>query len=157
MSEKYVKDILEKLEEIEKLHAKLRSLVPRVKSHDAENISGMARKGSKNTNKQSKGNERDSFEQKLVDIDRNLDELKNTFEDSKDAKKSVFPDADRKKFMSKLRNRSVGNKWRKIRRDSVNFVTEHWHDTNDKIKNLLSNMNNDIILGKKSNIENKRS
>lgn len=36
MSEKYVKEIFEKLDEIEKLHAKLRSLVPRVKNNELE-------------------------------------------------------------------------------------------------------------------------
>ncbi|XP_076674261.1 uncharacterized protein LOC143372174 isoform X2 [Andrena cerasifolii] len=61
MSERYVKDIFEKLEEIEKLHAKLRSLVPRVKNHEAEKVSINAQKTSESTNNnQSKGNGRDS-------------------------------------------------------------------------------------------------
>lgn len=63
MSDRYVKDIFEKLEEIEKLHAKLRSLVPRVKNHEAEKVSINAQKTSESTNdNQSKGNGRDSSE-----------------------------------------------------------------------------------------------
>nr|XP_033329887.1 uncharacterized protein LOC117222344 [Megalopta genalis] len=34
MAEKYMKEIMDKLEEIEKLHAKLRSMVPRMKNHE---------------------------------------------------------------------------------------------------------------------------
>ncbi|XP_076626428.1 uncharacterized protein LOC143344338 [Colletes latitarsis] len=131
MSEKYVKDILQKLEEIENLHAKLRSLVPRVKNQESENTSNIADKYSESLeNKESiaietKENQRNSSET-----------LKNS-----SASNMWFT-----KHLRKLKNPLIIDKYRKLKNNSVNFVTEQWHNKKDKLTNLLSTINERNVI-----------
>lgn len=144
MSEKYVKDILEKLEEIEKLHTKLRTLVPRVKNYDSENtVSIPSEELSKRINKVGiKEDNKNLPKQTPVDIHRSFETLKNLYKSSKtNIKNFVSPERDSKYFK--------GDKWRRLRSNSVDFVKKHWQEKGDKLKNFLSNIiERDIILGK---------
>ncbi|XP_046144030.1 uncharacterized protein LOC114879520 [Osmia bicornis bicornis] len=145
MSEKYVKDILEKLEEIEKLHTKLRTLVPRVKNYDSENtVSIPAEELSKRFNKVGmKEDNKNLPKQTPVDIHRSFETLKNVYKSSKTNIKNFVtpPEQDSKYFK--------GGKWRRLRSNSVDFVKKQWQEKGDKFKNFLSNIvERDIILGK---------
>nr|XP_012144608.1 PREDICTED: uncharacterized protein LOC105662967 [Megachile rotundata] len=131
MSERYVKDILEKLEEIEKLHSKLRTLVPRVRNQETQNN---------------------------VSTSANLTECKNEIIDEKNSKPEAFRNL-RKPSKANVRKlftfgrdgnstkNPKDNKWRRVKSNSVDFARKHWHDKKDKIKNLLSTIiERDIIL-----------
>lgn len=126
MSERYVKDILEKLEEIEKLHAKLRSLVPRVKGQELENTPSLRNMEIKDfIANEKKGSEENSLQYKL-DNDSDLD-----------------------KSLRRNRGSSISNKYRRMRNNSINFISDQWHDKKDKLKNFLSTISeSSIILGK---------
>nr|XP_031849735.1 uncharacterized protein LOC116434923 [Nomia melanderi] len=128
MAEKYVKDILEKLEEIEGLHAKLRSLVPRMRNYEAGSGSNGVHGPSKSEKKsdhvtlEEKQGKKNSWKRKLSDIGVNPGRLKST----------------------------RGSKYlKRLRRSSLNFVVGQWRDKKERIKNLLAGLvENDVILGK---------
>ncbi|XP_076756140.1 uncharacterized protein LOC143426505 [Xylocopa sonorina] len=157
MSEKYVREILEKLEEIEKLHAKLRSLVPRVKNYKSENNPNAAKERSMNMeNKQSvaketNGNKKDSREQKPVDFRRGSETLKNTIKDSTTRVKKLFePNTKSMRYFEKFRDQSK-SKLGNFRRNSIDYVTKQWYEQGDKIKYLLSTViEPDIILANRA-------
>ncbi|XP_076228019.1 uncharacterized protein LOC116434923 [Nomia melanderi] len=126
MAEKYVKDILEKLEEIEGLHAKLRSLVPRMRNYEAGSGSNGVHGPSKSEKRsdrvtlEEKQGKKNSWKRKLSDIGVNPGRLKSTRSS---------------KYLKRLR------------RSSLNFVVGQWRDKKERIKNLLAGLvENDVIL-----------
>ncbi|XP_012349247.1 uncharacterized protein LOC100867341 isoform X2 [Apis florea] len=97
MSEKYVKEIFEKLDEIEKLHAKLRSLVPRVKNNEleiTENKQSVAKETKENKHLP---------EQKPITLKSRIRKLF-----SKKTKPHLM------KYFKKFKNNS-GNKWKELK------------------------------------------
>ncbi|XP_076287262.1 uncharacterized protein LOC143212386 [Lasioglossum baleicum] len=114
MAEKYVKEILEKLEEIEKLHVKLRSMVARIKKQETGSSADVDRRSSKPKKKKvsitSKEKERNSWKEKPSDIGIDAEKLQN-------------PQGS--KYLKKL----GGN--------SLNFVAEQWRDKKEKMKGFL--------------------
>lgn len=101
MSERYVKEILEKLEEIEKLHAKLRSLVPRVKDHEWRDM-----KNESKTN---------YLEQKPINFYQNSEIIRNMSKDlTTKIKKLYDPNTKLIKYLKMFKNRS-NNKWKNFK------------------------------------------
>lgn len=97
MSEKYVKEIFEKLDEIEKLHAKLRSLVPRVKNNEleiTENKQSVAKETKENKHLP---------EQKTINLKSRIRKLFG---------KKTRPHL--MKYFKKFKNNS-GNKWKELK------------------------------------------
>lgn len=134
MAEKYVKDILEKLEEIEGLHAKLRSLVPRIRNYEAGNGSNGVHGRSKSEKKSEKKSDQVTLEEKQ--------EKKNSW------KRKL---SDIGVNQRKLRSTRGSKYLKKLRGSSLNFVVEQWRDKKERIKNFLSGLvENDVILGKNS-------
>lgn len=129
MSERYVKEILEKLEEIEKLHGKLRRLVPRVKDYESEGT-----KTNQFIMEKTNDNTRYFLEQNPIDFCQRLEIAR---EMSKDlitkVKKLCEPNTKTRKYFKKFKHYS-NNKW-------------------ESFKDYLSTMNaSDIIFGKKKAI-----
>ena len=101
MSERYVREILEKLEEIEKLHAKLRSLVPRVKDHEWRDM-----KNESKTN---------YLEQKPINFCRNSEIIRNMSKDlTTKIKKLYDPNTKPMKYLKMFKNHS-NNKWKNFK------------------------------------------
>lgn len=156
MSERYVKEILDKLEEIEKLHGKLRSLVPRAKNDKTEDESNSSLKHSTNMeDKYRVANETienkiiDSPEQKPIDSRNDSESFRNTSRNSTAKAKKIFdPNSGHMKYLKKLKNRS-SDEFKRLRSNSVNYCKKQWQDKNEKIRDFLSPMYEpDIILGK---------
>ncbi|XP_026670528.1 uncharacterized protein LOC113464525 [Ceratina calcarata] len=154
MSEKYVKEILEKLEEIEKLHAKLRRLVPRVKNHEPENpsLNAASRRRSTNMgNKQPVARETikmDLPEQKPIGFRRDSGFLKNAFKTSTTRMKKLFDTNARSTKHLRKFHRESQNKWGRFKRNSIDFITTQWQDKNDRIRDFWSSISEpDVILG----------
>ncbi|XP_076473671.1 uncharacterized protein LOC117153794 isoform X2 [Bombus vancouverensis nearcticus] len=127
MSERYVKEILEKLEEIEKLHGKLRRLVPRVKVYESEGT-----KTNQFIMEKTNDNTRYFLEQNPIDLCQRLEIAR---EMSKDlitkVKKLCEPNTKTRKYFKKFKHYS-NNKW-------------------ESFKDYLSTMNaSDIIFGRTS-------
>ncbi|XP_033184048.1 uncharacterized protein LOC117153794 isoform X1 [Bombus vancouverensis nearcticus] len=106
MSERYVKEILEKLEEIEKLHGKLRRLVPRVKVYESEGT-----KTNQFIMEKTNDNTRYFLEQNPIDLCQRLEIAR---EMSKDlitkVKKLCEPNTKTRKYFKKFKHYS-NNKW----------------------------------------------
>ncbi|XP_053988746.1 uncharacterized protein LOC128881571 [Hylaeus volcanicus] len=131
MSEKYVKDILEKLEEIENLHAKLRNLVPRVKNQEQESIDRL-----KNA---------DNKEPISIDINESNVSQRQFIDNDTETLRNVGVSWC-VRYLKKLRSPSFTDKYRKLRKSSVNFVSNQWRTKKDKLKNLLSTISERNII-----------
>ncbi|XP_043579221.1 uncharacterized protein LOC122566265 isoform X2 [Bombus pyrosoma] len=127
MSEKYVKEILEKLEEIEKLHGKLRRLVPRVKSYESEGT-----RINQFIMEKTNDNTRYFLEQNPIDFCQRLEIAREMSKDlTTKVKKLCAPNTKTRKYFKKFKHYS-NNKWKSF-------------------KDYLSTMNaSDIILGRTS-------
>ncbi|CAK9821999.1 hypothetical protein ANTRET_LOCUS617 [Anthophora retusa] len=150
MSERYVREILEKLEEIEKLHTKLRSLVPRVKNNELENSlnttkrRSIAMESKHFVAKERNDNGKDSPGQKPVVSPRSS--LRSAVKCSETGIiKLPGTNTESRKHFKKFKER-FNNRVRRFSANSVDFVTKQWQDKNDKIKNFLSNINDDDII-----------
>ncbi|XP_078045431.1 uncharacterized protein LOC144474461 [Augochlora pura] len=122
MAEKYMKDIMEKLEEIEKLHTKLRGMVPRMRSHEAGSSASQDRKTSKP-------------KKKKKDPAANKERKRKSLPKQKVSEMGIDMERERS---------SRGTKYlKRLRNSSVSYVT----DTSKRIKNFLNDLfERDMIL-----------
>lgn len=129
MCERYVKEILEKLEEIEKLHGKLRRLVPRVKVYESEGT-----KINQFIMEKTNDNARYFLEQNPIDFCQRLEIAREMSKDlTTKVKKLCQPNTKTRKYFRKFKHYS-NEKWKSF-------------------KDYLSTMNaSDIIFGKKKTI-----
>ncbi|KAF3422134.1 hypothetical protein E2986_04337 [Frieseomelitta varia] len=126
MSERYVKEILEKLEEIEKLHAKLRSLVPRVKDHEWRDV-----KNESKTN---------YLEQKPINFCRNSEIIRNMSKDlTTKIKKLYDPNTKPMKYLKMFKNHS-NNKWKSFK----NYLLT-MNESDTVLVNRASQVSNDDL------------
>ncbi|XP_048260640.1 uncharacterized protein LOC105667154 [Bombus terrestris] len=127
MCERYVKEILEKLEEIEKLHGKLRRLVPRVKVYESEGT-----KINQFIMEKTNDNARYFLEQNPIDFCQRLEIAREMSKDlTTKVKKLCQPNTKTRKYFRKFKHYS-NEKWKSF-------------------KDYLSTMNaSDIIFGRTS-------
>ncbi|XP_017762366.1 PREDICTED: uncharacterized protein LOC108552371 [Eufriesea mexicana] len=159
MSEKYVKEILEKLEEIEKLHAKLRCLVPRVKSYELKDVE-IKQSVMRETNRI----DTNLPEQKPIDFHRRSEIIRNIQKDLTTKIKNLFdPNSSTMKYFKKFKDHS-SNKWKRfnnflttIYEPDITFVSRASQVSNSDLLNIISKNTSTIFSPKKKQSKKRRS